>query len=182
MIWFFFYLLFGLATVSPLFFSYIIAKDAYAISDALLATLFGCAWVYSHLYLWTIKKLEMKNQSERMEVGSIVLYPTAYIYGIFSILVGVLLGMADIRYEIFSIIFVVFYILILKSNYIFVLNPFITSSYKIYKVKIELEKDSNFCGFDLFLISTKIYKSQKNINTLIRLNEFTFLDKERTYG
>ena len=77
---------------------------------------------------------------------------------------------------IFSVVFILIYLLILKGKFSY-FNPYlIFLGYHFYEVSIDSNQEK-YAKYKLFLISKQAIKDVKIHNELIRLNNFTFLDK-----
>ncbi|EAH8791878.1 hypothetical protein EWP86_06355 [Campylobacter jejuni] len=77
--------------------------------------------------------------------------------------------------KIFCFVFILIYLLILKGKFSY-FNPYLLFSYNFYEISIN-EDENKYAKYKVFLISNQKIKNIKIHNNLIRLNDFTFLDK-----
>ncbi|AXL33236.1 hypothetical protein C3I17_06015 [Campylobacter jejuni] len=75
----------------------------------------------------------------------------------------------------FCFIFILICLLILKGKFSY-FNPYLLFSYNFYEISIN-EDGNKYAKYKVFLISNQKIKNIKIHNNLIRLNDFTFLDK-----
>ncbi len=148
--------------------------DSYSFSVAILLI----AFLLSCSYIFFIKKTNKNTQHETMKCSEIEIAEPKYI-PIYIAYFVIALSIPKIEYNgwiVFWVIFAMIYFLILKGKFSS-FNPYILfCGYNFYEVLIETGKDR--AKYKIFLISKQTIKSFKNNNSLIRLNDFTFLDKE----
>lgn len=131
------------------------------------------ALLSSHLYIYCVKKYYQNTQSEPMECSEVTIAEPKYIpvyiaYFVIAVSINNLL--------IFSVVFILIYLLILKGKFSY-FNPYLLFlGYHFYEVSIDSNQEK-YAKYKLFLISKQAIKDVKIHNELIRLNNFTFLDK-----
>ncbi len=131
------------------------------------------ALLLSHLYIYCVKKYYQNTQSELMECSEVTIAEPKYIpvyiaYFVIAVSINNLL--------IFSVVFILIYLLILKGKFSY-FNPYLLFlGYHFYEVSIDSNQEK-YAKYKLFLISKQAIKDVKIHNELIRLNNFTFLDK-----
>lgn len=136
------------------------------------------ALLFSHLYIYCIKKYYQNTQSEPMECSEVTIAEPKYIpvyiaYFVIAVSIDDLL--------IFGVIFTLIYLLILKGKFSY-FNPYLLFfGYHFYEVSIDSNQEK-YAKYKLFLISKQKIKYIKTHNNLIRLNDFTFLDKGNKNG
>ncbi|MBX7490629.1 hypothetical protein [Helicobacter turcicus] len=131
------------------------------------------ALLLSHLYIYCVKKYYQNTQSELMECSEIEIAEPKYIpiyiaYFVIAVSINNLV--------IFSVVLILIYLLILKGKFSY-FNPYLLfSGYHFYEVSVDINREK-YAKYKLFLISKQKIKEMKSHNNLIRLNDFTFLDK-----
>lgn len=131
------------------------------------------ALLFSYLYIYCVKKHYQDTQSEQIECSEIEVAEPKYIpvyiaYFVISASIDDLLT--------FSIVFTLIYLLILKGKFSY-FNPYLLFfGYHFYEVSVDVNREK-YAKYKLFLISKQKIKYIKIHNNLIRLNDFTFLDK-----
>lgn len=144
---------------------------AFSVSVFLIALLLSCS------YICFIKKINKNIQSETMKCSEIEIAEPKYI-PIYIAYFVIALSIPKIEYNgwiVFWVVFVMIYFLILRGKFSS-FNPYILfCGYNFYEVLVDAGKDRT--KYKIFLISKQTIKSFKDNNNLIRLNDFTFLDK-----
>ena len=130
------------------------------------------AWIISYLYIYCIKKYNQNTQSEQMECNEIEIAEPKYI-PIYITYFVIAVSINDL--VIFCFVCILIYLLILKGKFSY-FNPYILFSYHFYEVSISTN-DNKYAKYKVFLISKQKIKNIKTHNNLIRLNDFTYLDK-----
>lgn len=131
------------------------------------------ALLSSYLYIYCVKKYYQNIESERIEYSEIEIVEPKYIpvyiaYFVIAVSIDNLL--------IFGVVFTLIYLLILKGKFSY-FNPYLLFfGYHFYEVSISINQGKN-AKYKIFLISSQTIKTTKKHNHLIRLNDFTYLDK-----
>lgn len=133
--------------------------------------IFIISFVISYLYTACLCKFKTARETmicDKIEIAEPKYTPVYIAYFI------VALNIYDL--PLFMALFVMIYLLILKSKISF-LNPYILFfGYKFYEVTIS--NDTDYAKYRVYLITKEDLKTQKHIDGLIRINNFTFLQKE----
>lgn len=128
----------------------------------------------SWFYIFLSKKNNKNKNSETMECIEVEIAEPKYI----PIYIAYFVIALSIKHNwlIFCIVFIMIYLLIIKGKFSY-FNPYLLFlGYHFYEVQIENSSNEN-AKYKLFLISNKKIKNIKNHDNLIRLNDFTYLDK-----
>lgn len=126
----------------------------------------------SYLYIYYIKKHNEYTQSEQMNCIEIEIAEPKYIPIYIAYFV---IALSVDNWKNFCFIFILICLLILKGKFSY-FNPYLLFSYNFYEISIN-EDGNKYAKYKVFLISNQKIKNIKIHNNLIRLNDFTFLDK-----
>lgn len=128
--------------------------------------------ILSWLYIFLSKKNNKNN--ETMECVETEIAEPKYI-PIYVAYFVIALSIKN-NWLIFGIVFIMIYLLIIKGKFSY-FNPYLLFfGYHFYEVQIKNNSKGN-AKYKLFLISKNKIKNIKNHNNLIRLNDFTYLDR-----
>lgn len=176
-----FYLVYVAMALTPLIIIFVLGKDfgtttvyQFVIPNNILCVLciIFVALILSYLYIYCVKKYNQNTQSEQMECSEIEIAEPKYI-PIYITYFVIAVSIND--FMIFCCAFILIYLLILKGKFSY-FNPYILFSYHFYEVSISAN-DNKYAKYKVFLISKQKIKNIKTHNNLIRLNDFTYLDK-----
>lgn len=177
-----FYLIYVAIALTPLIVIFILKNSSIEISiyqnivvnNVVMALcIIIVALLLSYLYIYCIKKHSQNTQSESMECSDVEIAEPKYIpvyiaYFVIAVSIDDLL--------IFGVVFILIYLLILKGKFSY-FNPYLLFfGYHFYEVSIDTDSEK-YAKYKLFLISKQKIKYIRIYNNLIRLNDFTFLDK-----
>lgn len=170
-----FYFIYVAMALSPLIIIFILKNnfnEAIAIPNILcVLCIMILAYMLSYLYIFCIKKHNKDVQNEQMECSEIEIAEPKYIpiyiaYFVISLSINKLI--------VFCLIFALIYLLVLKGKFSY-FNPYLLFSYHFYEISINTNQKC--AKYKVFLISKQKIKNITTCNNLIRLNDFTFLDR-----
>lgn len=131
------------------------------------------ALLLSYLYIYCAKKHYQDIQSETIECSEVTIAEPKYIPVYIAYFV-IAVSISDLL--IFSVVFILIYLLIFKGKFSY-FNPYLLFfGYHFYEVSVDINREK-YAKYKLFLISKQKIKYIKIHSNLIRLNDFTFLDK-----
>lgn len=126
----------------------------------------------SYLYIYCTKRHYCHTQGEQMECSEVEIAEPKYIPIYIAYFV---IAVSIDSWFIFSVVFVVIYLLILFGKFSY-FNPYLLFfGYHFYEVAIK--PNDCYAKCKVFLLSKEKIKHIKAQSNLIRLNDFTFLDK-----
>ena len=178
-----FYLVYVAMALTPMLIVFVLRSDkvdivAFSFDSWIFAIIvFILAFLLSYSYITFIKKINNDIQPETMECTEIEIAEPRYIpiYIAYFVIALSVPKIENNGWIVFMAVFVLIYFLILKGKFSS-FNPYILfCGYNFYEVLIDVNK--NQARYKIFLISKQTIKSFKSHNNLIRLNDFTFLDK-----
>ena len=178
-----FYLVYVAMALTPMLIVFVLRSDkvdivAFSFDSWIFAIIvFILAFLLSYSYITFIKKINNDIQPETMECTEIEIAEPRYIpiYIAYFVIALSIPKIENNGWIVFMAVFVLIYFLILKGKFSS-FNPYILfCGYNFYEVLIDVNK--NQARYKIFLISKQTIKSFKSHNNLIRLNDFTFLDK-----
>lgn len=164
--------------LTPLIIIFILQnQDVFHFSIAgniMLASCIGIvASLISHCYIYCVRKYNQDMQHEEIECNEIEIAEPKYI-PIYIAYFVIAVSIDD--WLIFSVVFVLIYLLILRGKFSY-FNPYLLFfGYHFYEVSIDINQ-SKYAKYKVFLISNQKIKTMKKHSHLIRLNDFTYLDK-----
>lgn len=152
--------------VSPIVIIFLIKKESYFCAFSL----FVFAFVYSNLFLnCCLKKFGDESvECDFVEIAEPKFTPIYIAYFV------VALSVNNDNILLFWIIFLGIFILIQGCKFSF-FNPFVLLKFNFYEATT---KNNTGANYRLFLISKRNIKNIDKISNLIRLNNFTFLQKD----
>lgn len=160
-----------IATLTPMLIIFILRDGMYYLATCI----FAVALVLSNLYVYLIKAVNKSVQPEQFSCNKIEIAEPKYV-PIYIAYFVIALSIDKQNYLLFFIIFIMIYLLILKGKFSF-FNPYLLAmGYHFYEVEISQLQDK-YAGYKIFLISKQKIKNIKTHSNLIRLNDFTYLDK-----
>lgn len=173
---FIFYFIYIFVALTPLLIIFILKNEIQIILNHIFIAiiLFIFSLVVSYFYIFLFKKYNKDKNSETMESIEVEIAEPKYI-PIYIAYFVIALSIPN-NLLILSIVFIIIYLLIFKGRFSH-FNPYLLFyGYHFYEVKIENNTKED-AKYKLFLISKQKIKNIKHHNNLIRLNDFTYLDK-----
>lgn len=176
-----FYFVYVAMAISPILIIFILNNEIQFIYRnmifnhfCIITVIFIFSSIVSWIYILLYKKYYKNKGSETMVCVEVEIAEPKYI-PIYIAYFVIALSIKN-NWIIFDIVFIIIYFLILKGKFSY-FNPYLLFfGYHFYEVQIENNLKEN-AKYKLFLISNKKIKNIKNYNNLIRLNDFTYLDK-----
>lgn len=131
------------------------------------------ALLLSYLYIYCVRKYHQDTESELMKCSEIEIAEPKYIPIYIAYFV---IAVSIDNWIVFGVVFILIYLLILKGKFSY-FNPYLLFlGYHFYEVSIDINR-SKYAKYKIFLISNQTIKTIKKCGHLIRLNDFTYLDK-----
>lgn len=178
---FIFYLVYVAMALTPLVIIFILGKDfgtitilQFTIPNSILYALsiMVFALLFSYFYIHCVKKYNSDTQSEQIECSEIEIAEPKYI-PIYITYFVIAVSIND--FILFCFVFILIYLLILRGKFSY-FNPYLLFSYHFYEASINTKQD-RYAQYKIFLISKQKIKNIRVHDNLIRLNDFTFLEK-----
>lgn len=171
-----------ISAISPILIIFLI-KNYYYI---LTSFIFILACIFSNLYIYLKIKTEKDSQDEKSGDCSLIEIAEPKFMPIYIAYFVISLSIDTGNWGTFWIIYFIIFLLILRCKFIF-FNPFVLWKWSFYEAEIQNKnnincevtiKNNNSANYKIFIISKNDIKNIGKISNLIRLNNFTFLQKD----
>ncbi|WP_169478828.1 hypothetical protein [Campylobacter ureolyticus] len=127
-----------------------------------------CSNLYIYLKIKTEKNFEESGNCNLIEIAEPQFVPVYIAYFVVS------LSIEANNWIIFWSIYCIIFLLIFRCKFTY-FNLFISQKWSFYEVEV---KNVNKANYKIFIISKNDIKNIDKISNLIRLNNFTFLQKD----
>ncbi len=159
--------LYVISAISPIAIIFLLRLQHYVWA----ISIFLFALIYSNIFLKCCSKNfgDERAECDLVEIAEPKFVPMYIAYFVIA------LSIDDGNLCLFLIIFSGIFILIQRCKFSF-FNPFVLFGFNFYEVSI---KNNTGTNYKIFLISRQNIKNINELSNLIRLNDFTFLEKGR---
>ncbi len=159
--------LYVISAISPIAIIFLLRLQHYVWA----ISIFLFALIHSNIFLKFCSKNfgDERAECDLVEIAEPKFVPTYIAYFVIA------LSIDDGNLCLFLIIFSGIFILVQRCKFSF-FNPFVLFGFNFYEVSI---KNNTGTNYKIFLISRQNIKNINELSNLIRLNDFTFLEKRR---
>ncbi|RDU57922.1 hypothetical protein [Helicobacter sp. MIT 99-5507] len=152
----------------------------------IILIIFAISLFLSWLYIVVVQQCYKDTQSEQIcsteiEIAEPKYIPIYITYFVIALSIPYSQENSIHGWILFSITYLFIWFLILKGKFSF-FNPYLLiCGFNFYEATID-SKRSEYARYKIFLISKQVIKNIKQHDSLIRLNDFTYLDKGEYNG
>ncbi|MCI6641019.1 MULTISPECIES: hypothetical protein [Campylobacter] len=154
--------------ISPILIIFLLKSGYYVLPFFIFIVAYICSNLYIYLKIKTEKNFEESGNCNLIEIAEPKFVPIYIAYFVVS------LSIEANNWIIFWSIYCIIFLLIFRCKFTY-FNLFISQKWSFYEVEV---KNVNKANYKIFIISKENIKNIDKISNLIRLNNFTFLQKD----